>query len=129
VLAVDTNIIVRLLTDDDPRQVAQARRLVQRESILIPKTVMLEAEWVLRRAYGFASSRIAAAFTDLLALPNIQCEDANTVEDAIQWMARGMDFADALHLASARSAGRLATFDRRLINQARRIANVVAVPA
>jgi predicted nucleic-acid-binding protein len=128
-LAVDTNIVVRLLTDDDPQQVAQARRLLEHERVLIPKTVMLEAEWVLRRSYGFATTEIATGFTYLIALPNVQCEDARAIEDAIQWMVRGIDFADALHLASARPAGRLATFDRRLISQARRIADVVAVPA
>ncbi|MGH7843133.1 MAG: type II toxin-antitoxin system VapC family toxin [Candidatus Binataceae bacterium] len=128
-LAVDTNIVVRLLTADDPRQTAQVQRIFARESVLIPKTVMLEAEWVLRRAYRFGSGQIGAAFTRLIGLPNVECEDAPAVEDAIQWMRGGLDFADALHLASARPAGRLATFDRKLIARARKIADVPLVRA
>ena len=50
-IAADTNVIVRLLTDDEPRQTAQARRLFETETIFLPKTVLLEAEWVLRRLY------------------------------------------------------------------------------
>ena len=50
-IAVDTNVIVRLLTGDEPRQSEQARLLFDRETIFLPKTVLLEAEWVLRRLY------------------------------------------------------------------------------
>jgi predicted nucleic-acid-binding protein len=128
-LAVDTNVVVRFLTRDEPTQSMRARAIFERETVFLPKTVMLEAEWVLRDAYRFAPPQIATAFASLVALPKVQCEDATAVEDAILWMARGMDFADALHLASARQVGRLATFDRRLIKQAGRIANVVAVSA
>ena len=47
VIAADTNVIIRLLTDDEPRQTEQARRLFETETIFLPKTVLLEAEWVL----------------------------------------------------------------------------------
>jgi len=107
VVAVDTNVVVRLLTGDEPAQTARARAMFEREAVLLAKTVILESEWVLRRLYRFGSDRIADAFAALIGLPDLVCEDSGAVADAIQWMRDGMDFADALHLASARPAGAL----------------------
>jgi predicted nucleic acid-binding protein len=127
VVAVDTNVLVRLLTGDEPAQTARARAIFEREGVLLAKTVILESEWVLRRLYRFGSNRITNAFMALIALPDLVCEDAAGVADAIQWMRRGMDFADALHLASARPAGRFATFDDKLAKRAAMIADIAVV--
>jgi predicted nucleic-acid-binding protein len=51
VIAVDTNVIVRLVANDDPAQSPRAARLFAREDVYVPKTVVLETEWVLRVAY------------------------------------------------------------------------------
>lgn len=126
-VAVDTNVLVRLLTGDEPAQTARARAIVERETVLLAKTVILESEWVLRRLYRFDSRRIADAFVALIALPDLVCEDARAVADAIQWMRDGMDFADALHLASARPAGRFATFDGKLARRAAKIADIAVI--
>jgi predicted nucleic-acid-binding protein len=127
VVAVDTNVVIRLLTGDEPAQTARARAMFEREAVLLAKTVILESEWVLRRLYRFGSDRIADAFAALIALPDLVCEDARAVADAIQWMRDGMDFADALHLASARPAGRFATFDDKLAKRAAKIADIAVV--
>jgi predicted nucleic acid-binding protein len=127
VVSVDSNVLVRLLTGDDPAQSARARAIFEREAVLLVKTVILESEWVLRRLYRFGSDRIADAYVALIALPDLVCEDAGAVAEAIQWMRDGMDFADALHLASARPAGRFATFDDRLARRAAKIANIAVV--
>jgi predicted nucleic-acid-binding protein len=127
VIAVDTNVVVRLLTGDEPAQAARARAIFEREAVLLAKTVMLESEWVLRRIYRFGADRIADAFAALIALPDLVCEDADVVAAAIQWMRDGMDFADALHLASARLAGRFATFDEKLAKVAAKITDIVVV--
>jgi predicted nucleic acid-binding protein len=128
-LAVDTNVVVRLLTGDEPAQAARARVIFQRETVLLAKTVLLETEWVLRSLYRFDAFRILDAFTSLAALPNVVCEDIESVVNAIGWARAGMDFADALHLASARPAGRFATFDRKLIESAENITDITAVEA
>jgi len=128
VVAVDTNVLVRLLTGDEPAQTARARAIFEREAVLLAKTVILESEWVLRRLYHFDSDRIAEAFVALIGLPDLVCEDAGAVADAIRWMRDGMDFADALHLASARPAGRFATFDEKLAKRAAKIADISVVP-
>jgi predicted nucleic acid-binding protein len=127
VVAVDTNVLVRLLTGDEPAQSARARAIFERETVLLAKTVILESEWVLRRLYRFGSARIADAFAALIGLPDLVCEDTGAVADAIQWMRDGMDFADALHLASSRSAGRFATFDDKLARRAAKIADIAVV--
>lgn len=118
VIAVDTNVLVRLLTGDDPAQAERAAALFRSEQVLVPKTVLLETEWVLRYSYELAPAVILEAFRKLLGLPNVTAEDAPAVAEALVGYAGGMDFADALHLASARSAESFATFDARLTKRA-----------
>jgi predicted nucleic-acid-binding protein len=67
-IAVDTNVLVRLLTEDDPDQAKRAARLFGENEIFIPKTVMLETEWVLRHAYGVDRKGILGAFQRLMGL-------------------------------------------------------------
>jgi predicted nucleic acid-binding protein len=127
--AVDTNVVIRLLTGDDPDQAARARALFENETVRLPKTVALESEWVLRRLYGFDRGGVAAALTALVALPNVRCEDEAAVVAALEWATSGLDFADALHLASARSATAFATFDADLVRRAGSVAAGIAVRA
>jgi predicted nucleic acid-binding protein len=54
----------------------------------------------------------------LLSLPNTRCEDEPRVRQALAWNREGMDFADALHLASCQTAERFVTFDQELITNA-----------
>jgi len=117
VIAADTNVIVRLLTGDEPRQSEQARLLFDRETIFLPKTVLLEAEWVLRRLYRLERLRVISALTALVSLPNVRCEDEPAIIQALAWSRDGLDFADAMHVASSRTASRFATFDHALIKQ------------
>jgi predicted nucleic-acid-binding protein len=128
VIAADTNVVVRLLTDDEPRQTAQARRLFETETIFLPKTVLLEAEWVLRRLYRLDPLPVLRALSGLVSLPNVRCEDEPAVRQALEWKGDGMDFADALHLASSRTAARFATFDRDMIRTAAKTGLVVSEP-
>lgn len=50
-VAVDTNIVVRLLTQDDELQYQKSQEIFQTQDVFIPDTVILETEWVLRFAY------------------------------------------------------------------------------
>lgn len=120
-VAIDTNIIVRLVTNDDPVQASRAATLVTTRSTFIPKTVLLETEWVLRHAYAIDRAGIVRAMRGVLGLQTVSVEDPRAVAVAIDWFERGMDFADALHLASSERAGSFATFDLRLIASARRL--------
>jgi predicted nucleic-acid-binding protein len=127
VIAVDTNVVVRLLTGDEPRQTDRARHLFETETVFLPKTVLLEAEWVLRRLYRLQRGAVVRGLEALISLPNVRCEDESAVSQALAWGRTGMDFADALHLAASRAAERFATFDRALIKVAVSAASEVPV--
>jgi predicted nucleic-acid-binding protein len=111
--AVDTNVIVRYLVNDDPGQARRARAVLDHEPTWIAKSVLLEAAWVLESVYERVWPDILDAFAALLGQPHVAVEAESAVARAIQWAREGMDFADALHLASApESAQSFLTFDR-----------------
>lgn len=128
-LAVDTNLIVRLLTHDDAAQARRAAALFAREQIYISRTVLLESEWVLRFSYELPAGVILLALRRLVGLPNVVLEQQREIAEALDGFEQGLDFADALHLAGSRRAGRFATFDRKLIKRAQKLTAVELVPA
>ena len=123
-IAVDTNILARLLTKDDPSQAKRAAKVMESDDIFIPKTVMLETEWVLRHAYGIDKGAITKGFQKMMGLPNVSVEDQQTVFQAISWYGSGLDFADALHLASSMKTDGFVTFDKAFIKKARKLISI-----
>jgi predicted nucleic-acid-binding protein len=121
-IAVDTNVLVRVLTNDDPVQANRAMRLLRSSPVWVTRTVILETEWVLRHAYGLDTVAIVKAFRTLAGVPTIDLEDRDIVLQALAWHAGGMDFADALHLAGSAGATTFTTFDRRLTRAAKKVA-------
>jgi predicted nucleic-acid-binding protein len=119
VIAVDTNVLVRYLVEDDPDQADRAEAVLLSGAILVPTTVLLETAWVLRSGYRFDRAAIVDGITKLLGLPGVQAEDSAAAGRALTWYAQGLDFADALHLASSGRAEAFATFDRALRCRAR----------
>jgi predicted nucleic-acid-binding protein len=118
--AVDTNVLVRLLTGDDPKQETAARALFASEPIWIAKTVLLETGWVLRSLYGFEESAIRDAFTKLLGLKNVRIEDEPAVAAALALTSNGIDLADAMHLTSRPPGAAFVSFDKSFVQRARR---------
>lgn len=119
-LAVDTNVLVRLLVRDDEAQYASARRLADRaaaagEPVLVMLLVLLETEWVLRSRYRLDKPSIAGAVAALLEAADVEFEHAPTVEEALYVWGQHpeADFADCLMTARAAQLGcsRLVTFD------------------
>lgn len=127
-VAADTNVIIRLLTADEPRQTARVRRLFETETIFLATTVLLEAESVLRRLYRFDRAAINGALAAVLSLPNVRCEDEPLLRQALAWNLEGLDFAGALHLGSSRRAAWFATFDLAMIRTANLAGLAVAEP-
>jgi predicted nucleic-acid-binding protein len=119
-LAIDTNVVVRFLTADHPQQSAKAKELFERETLYVALTVLLETEWVLRSAYGFEPTRLIVALRAFAGLRNVVVQDAPSLAKALDWAERGMDFADALHLAQAGDCDGFVSFDGRLVRAARR---------
>ena len=113
-IAVDTSVLVRLLVRDDDVQARRAVALFEQNEIYVCKTVLLETEWVLRFSYRLDEAIILDALKGVVGLPNVSVEDSLAVGEALDLLAAGMDFADALHVASSRDATQFATFDTRL---------------
>jgi len=115
--AADTNVIVRLIVRDDPRQLARA--LVESATGLwVSHAVLIEVAWVLEATYARDRRDIATALELLLGHPDLTIQDPDVVRSALSHFRghRGVDFADCLMLEVARKAGQLPllTFDRAL---------------
>jgi predicted nucleic-acid-binding protein len=122
-IGLDTNVIVRYLTQDDPVQSRKAAavietRLTQEDPGFISIVAMVEIAWVLERSYGFASGEIAAAIERLLQADVLVVEYEQEVFTAMIALKEGQgSFADALIGALGTRAGcsRTLTFDQRAL--------------
>lgn len=128
-IAVDTSVIVRYLVEDDVAQADRVEAVLRSGAVLVPNTVLLETASVLAPGDRFDRAAIADGITKLLGLPGVQTEDRATTKQALAWHAEGLDFADALHLASSERVEAFATFDRALRRRARSLAGAIAVVA
>lgn len=117
-LAIDTNLIVRYLTGDHPRQSARARALIDGEPVFAAITVVLEVEWVLRSTYGYRPKEVTIALRAFAGLPTVTVEDSAVVAAALDLVEMGMDFADALHLGRSAHCEGFASFDRKFVKAA-----------
>ena len=120
-IALDTNILLRFLIDDDREQVEAARSLLEQLTPERPgfvcREVALEVVWVLERSYGFSRDRIATALEQLVSGDALRFEAGDDVIRAAYGYRRGgVGFADRMIAAAARRSGAdaLYTFDRRL---------------
>ena len=111
--AVDTNVLVRYYLRDDAAQARIATSILSSGDVFVPKTVVLELEWVLRSVAEQPAAKVIDCLAHLIALPGITVEDHDEVETALRNCRRGVDFADALHLAASRACSELLTFDDR----------------
>lgn len=120
-IAVDTNVLVRFIVADHPEQFERAMVLMRDNTIFVGLTVFLEAEWVLRSAYGATREEIATAFLGVAGLPNVNVEAPAVLMEAVAAHRKGLDFADALHVAAAAEANvaEFATFDEDLGKRSR----------
>lgn len=130
-IAIDTNILVRYAIKDDLKQAAIATEFLKSSTCFILKTVVLELAWVLssQAGYNLTRSQVVERLLHICGLPTITVEDASAVSQAIIWYEQGMDFADALHLASSSSCSGFATMDRRMSAKAVKLAVACKVMA
>jgi predicted nucleic-acid-binding protein len=120
--ALDTNILVRWLTNDDAKQCAVVARLLDEtaskdERLFVTATVILEVEWVLRAKYQFDRKKVTAALNALLDATELEFQTEPALEQAL-WLFKqtgSRDFADCLHIALVSQAGQgpLLTLDER----------------
>lgn len=123
-ITVDTNILVRYAVKDDKRQTALATSFIADNQCHVLKSVILELAWVLSSSSGYNLTRkiVTERLHHILGLPTIDTEGAFQVAQAIDWYEKGMDFADALHLASSCEVKTFATMDGRMSRKASQIA-------
>lgn len=111
--AVDTNVLARYYLRDDAAQARIARGILSAGDVFVPRTVILELEWVLRSVAEQPAAKVLDCIGHLIALPGVTVEDQELVEAALRDCRLGVDFADALHLAASRACSELLTFDDR----------------
>lgn len=115
--AVDTNVLVRLLTRDDERQAASADDFIQ-GGAWVSHLVLLETSWVLTSVYDVTSMQLMAALEMLLQHESLVIQDADVVSSALGLFKENpsLGFSDCLVLEVARKAGHLplGTFDKQL---------------
>ena len=118
--SLDTNVLVRYIVQDDPSQLAAAKRLISRcvaegSTLFVPVTVVLELEWVLRSSFEFGKDDVLTTLSSLFSAAELTFESERALEVALQLFRKGSaDFADCLHVALATQAGEqpLWTFDK-----------------
>jgi predicted nucleic-acid-binding protein len=121
-IALDTNVLARLLVRDDEAQAARARRLLETctesgETCLVSNPVLCELEWVPESVYHASRAEIASAVQALLSTPPFQVEDTQPTERALGAYAKGKgDFSEYLlcQVGRTRGARTTSTFDRDL---------------
>lgn len=129
-IALDTNVLARLLLADDAAQLARVKALFgKKQTYTAPITVMLELAWVLE-ANDCTPPEIEHGINLMLGLANFQPANAQELKQALAWYADGLDFADALHLALSQDEKQLMTFDKKFVKMAKkRSSNAVVVDA
>ena len=115
--AVDTNVLVRLVTRDDAKQAAAADAFVEKGA-WVPQLALAEATWVLSAVYDLNAVAIATAIEMLLNHKDLTLEESEVIAKALTIFRRrpALGFSDCLLLEVARKAGHLplGTFDRNL---------------
>ncbi len=120
-ISLDTNILVRLLTNDEPQQASLALKALNqaqadRQRIWVSVIVLCELVWVLQRLYGYDKAQVLVALGALLAFAGLDVEHSPTVKKTLDEMRRSSaDFADILlgQLSAERGAAFVLTFDKK----------------
>ena len=119
-ITADTNVLLRLLLNDDKKQSQAAFDLLSRHQWLLLGTVLLETAWVLQSVYRADRATVSTMLDTVVNLQGCTLESP-AMTNIPNWHREGMDIADAVHLAlaSASRCERLATFDAGFIKKSR----------
>lgn len=121
-IALDTNVLVRLLTRDDEAQAQRAKAVFDKHAdedggLFVADIVLVELCWTLAKSYGLGRASIARTVRALLDNFSITLETRTAVRDALASFEGGSaDFPDCLIVAKAKAAGckRTLSFDQRM---------------
>jgi len=118
-IGVDTNVLVRVVVDDDQAedQCHKARMLLSsQKKIFVSQVVLIECVWVIQRAYSVGKNKTVSVLNALLSHPGVSLEGRLLVRKALQlYEENNVDFSDALiWTANSEKGSLLYTFDRKL---------------
>ena len=119
--ALDTNILVRYLAQDDEEQFLKVIHLLNRKraAFFVCDLVLVEASWVLRDVYNWTGEDVADAFARLATIPNLAFENENRLRASLKSLRGGADLADELIVRVTRDLGAedFATFDKDIVRR------------
>ena len=120
-IALDTNVLVRYLTQDDKTQFQKVLRLLSMEqaTFFICDLVLAETDWVLRSLYDWTNAEVADAYSRLTTIHNLTFENETRLKSSLTALREGADLADELILRSCLDNGSqtFATFDKGIIRR------------
>ncbi len=124
--ALDTDALARFFVDDadDPQAAKQRPAAVAAlaERSFVSVTALLELEWVMRGFYELPTKDVSRVLRALASIEHVTLEDRDTVLVAVDAFDKGLDFADAMHMARSSRASGFATFDQRQAKRAKALA-------
>ena len=122
-IALDTNVVVRYLAQDDEVQFRAVLRLLTRkeECYFVADLVLAETDWVLRNLYDWPHEQVAEAFARLTIIQNLVFEDESRLRASLQAVRKGADLADELLVRASRARGcqHFASFDKGVLKRHR----------
>lgn len=122
-IALDTNILVRFLTQDDDAQFQKVLRLLNRKRamFLVCDLVLAETDWVLRSLYDWTGDEVADAFSRLTTVHNLAFENERRLRSSLKALREGADLADELIVRNCHDLGAtaFATFDKLIVRRHR----------
>jgi predicted nucleic-acid-binding protein len=118
---IDTNVLVRYLTQDDETQFRQVLRMLNRKRAVffVCDLVLVETDWVLRDLFAWTHGDVAESFALLTTIPNLVFEDERRLRASLRALREGADLADELIVRASRDRGNrsFATFDKGIIRR------------
>ena len=115
--AVDTCVIARVITQDDPVQSPLAVEAL-RTPCYLTLTVILESVWLLASRYKMNRATIVASLKDIIDAPSMECEQQSLVYWALNRYLEGASIGDMIHLVSAQHQDAMLTFDESMKKEA-----------
>ena len=125
--ALDTNVLVRYLAQDDDAQVQKILRMLDRKraSFFVCDLVLAETDWILRSLYDWTGREVADAFARMTTIHNLAFENETRLRSSLKALREGADLADELIVRTCRDKGAktFATFDKQIVQRHKPFAN------
>lgn len=120
-ISLDASVLVRYATADHPVLSPVALRIIKDNQCFLTKAALIELVYVLKSVYRLDKPAIVASIRTILGLETVTVEDYLRTSSAVEWFEDGMDFGDAMILASSADSTNVATFDSGFTKLSRRI--------